>query len=140
MHTQTHPVILPVVVNLEDSIAITQNFVSRTNLASVLYFLKHRADQVSGFGSDDVTCESGRNASEVDPKLQGAQGVYEEFLQRLLVQHPDTTRKILEDLAAKSTESASLGFESNLGKASVWHKLATTEDTDSTSFSFDFLV
>lgn len=38
-----------VVVNLEDSIAVTQNFVSRTNLKQVLQFLKHRPDQVSGF-------------------------------------------------------------------------------------------
>lgn len=31
-----------VVINLEDSIAVTQNYVSRKELASVLYFMKHR--------------------------------------------------------------------------------------------------
>lgn len=38
------------VVNLESSIAVTQNFVSRTNLAKVLRFLRERPEQVSGFG------------------------------------------------------------------------------------------
>lgn len=37
------------VVNLDASIAITQNFVPRSHLASVLSFLEEKADQVSGF-------------------------------------------------------------------------------------------
>ena len=37
------------VVNLEPSIAITQNFVPRSHLQSVLHFLDKKADQVSGF-------------------------------------------------------------------------------------------
>jgi Cupin-like domain len=37
------------VVNLEPAIAITQNFVPRSHLASVADFLKRRAGQVSGF-------------------------------------------------------------------------------------------
>ncbi len=40
------------VVNLEPSIAITQNFVPEAHLTNVLDFLKNRADQVSGFKSD----------------------------------------------------------------------------------------
>lgn len=36
------------VVNLEDSIAITQNYVSDSNLTDVLHFLKTKADQISG--------------------------------------------------------------------------------------------
>jgi ribosomal protein L16 Arg81 hydroxylase len=37
------------VVNLDASIAITQNFVPRSHLPSVLSFLKDKPDQVSGF-------------------------------------------------------------------------------------------
>jgi hypothetical protein len=37
------------VVNLEPSIAVTQNFVPRAHLAAVLAFLKDKPDQVSGF-------------------------------------------------------------------------------------------
>jgi hypothetical protein len=40
------------VVNLEDSIALTQNFVPRQRLASVLHFLRDKSDQVSGFAKD----------------------------------------------------------------------------------------
>ncbi|KAK4244803.1 hypothetical protein C7999DRAFT_16965 [Corynascus novoguineensis] len=37
------------VVNLEDGIALTQNFVPQSHLGGVLSFLKEKADQVSGF-------------------------------------------------------------------------------------------
>jgi hypothetical protein len=40
------------VVNLDASIAITQNFVPRSHLSSVLSFLKDKPDQVSGFNRD----------------------------------------------------------------------------------------
>jgi hypothetical protein len=40
------------VMNLEDSIALTQNFVSDFNLMSVLKFLRFKPDQVSGFKGD----------------------------------------------------------------------------------------
>lgn len=42
------------VVNLDASIAITQNFVPRSHLSSVLSFLKDKPDQVSGFRKDVV--------------------------------------------------------------------------------------
>lgn len=37
------------VINLEDSIAITQNFVGKTELKNVLKFLKSKSEQISGF-------------------------------------------------------------------------------------------
>jgi ribosomal protein L16 Arg81 hydroxylase len=36
-------------VNLETTMAVTQNFVPRKHLSSALDFLKYKADQVSGF-------------------------------------------------------------------------------------------
>ncbi|RMZ92723.1 hypothetical protein DV736_g18, partial [Chaetothyriales sp. CBS 134916] len=39
------------VVNLEPAIAITQNFVPRSSLDSVIHFLRNKADQVSGFAT-----------------------------------------------------------------------------------------
>ena len=43
------------VVNLESSIAITQNFVPKAHLGKVVDFLRNKADQVSGFHSDEKT-------------------------------------------------------------------------------------
>ena len=40
------------VVNLHDSLAITQNFVSVTELPDVLSFMKYTPDQISGFRKD----------------------------------------------------------------------------------------
>ncbi|KAE8257565.1 hypothetical protein A4X13_0g2270 [Tilletia indica] len=37
------------VLNLEECVALTQNFVSPTELPYVLHFLKHKPDQISGF-------------------------------------------------------------------------------------------
>lgn len=62
------------VLNLEDGIALTQNFVPMAHLANVLGFLRDKKDQVSGFGRDDV-----------DDKCKGVEvgGEYELFVKRL---------------------------------------------------------
>lgn len=66
------------VVNLQPSIAITQNFVPRAHLDAALLFLRDKGDQASGF-SKDVE----------DP--------YQLFVQRLREQYPD----LLEEALAK---------------------------------------
>jgi len=40
------------VLNLEEGLALTQNFVPRPRLADVLEFLRDRADQASGFADE----------------------------------------------------------------------------------------
>jgi len=71
------------VVNLDASIAITQNFVPRSHLTNVLAFLKDNiSDQVSGFRKD-VT----------DP--------YGLFVERMQCQHPDLLEQALADLEMK---------------------------------------
>ena len=57
------------VINIEPSIAITQNFVPRGHLANVLDFMKNKPEQVSGFKNDIV-----------DP--------YDTFVTRLREAHP----------------------------------------------------
>jgi hypothetical protein len=67
------------VVNLEDGIALTQNFVPESHLGSVLSFLKDKADQVSGF-KKDIT----------DP--------YSLFVERLRQQRPELLEDALKQL------------------------------------------
>lgn len=70
------------VVNLEDGIALTQNFVPEAHLGGVLSFLRDKADQVSGFRSDII-----------DP--------YGLFVSRLREQRPDLLEEGLRQLAEK---------------------------------------
>jgi hypothetical protein len=71
------------VVNLEASIAITQNFVPRSHLSGVLSFLKDRPDQVSGFRKD-IT----------DP--------YGLFVEQMQLEHPELLEQALAELASKA--------------------------------------
>lgn len=70
------------VVNLEDGIALTQNFVPETHLGGVMSFLKDKADQVSGFESEVA-----------DP--------YGLFISRLKEERPDLLEAGLRQLAEK---------------------------------------
>lgn len=70
------------VVNLSESIAITQNFVPRKHLRSTLDFMKNKADQVSGFRKDIE-----------DP--------YGLFVKRMQETYPDMLEQALLELEAK---------------------------------------
>ncbi|KAI4288539.1 MAG: hypothetical protein L6R35_002190 [Caloplaca aegaea] len=72
------------VVNLEPSIAITQNFVPKAHLANALAFLKDKPEQVSGFRSDIK-----------DP--------YELFVGRLGEKYPELLKEGLARLEALQT-------------------------------------
>jgi hypothetical protein len=71
------------VVNLDASIAITQNFVPRSHLPGVLSFLRDKPDQVSGF-KKDVT----------DP--------YGTFVERMNKEHPELLEQALDELQRKA--------------------------------------
>jgi hypothetical protein len=98
------------VLNLEESIALTQNFVSRTKLSEVLRFLRDCPDQVSGF-KDDVA----------DP--------YGLFVERLRDSHPETLEEGLKELEKKD----------NRGRGR-WEELTkpAQEEEGDTGFSFGF--
>ena len=100
------------VLNLEESIALTQNFVPRKKVCEVLHFLRDSPEQVSGF-KDDVK----------DP--------YGLFVQKLGELHPDILEEGLRELNIKDK-----------GRRGRWEALVKpTEpvDGESTSgFSFGF--
>ncbi|KAI9166969.1 F-box protein [Paramyrothecium foliicola] len=101
------------VVNLENGIALTQNFVPQSPslnlLSEVLSFLRDKADQVSGFRSDIA-----------DP--------YGLFTQRLGEAYPEVLQRGLDILDSKA------------GKKRKWETLVagTTEEEESGGFSFGF--
>jgi len=71
------------VVNLEPSVAITQNFVPRSHLSSVLSFLKDKPGQVSGFRKDVAN-------------------PFSTFVDCMAEQHPDLLGQALEELDSKA--------------------------------------
>ncbi|KAF2674916.1 Clavaminate synthase-like protein [Microthyrium microscopicum] len=75
------------VLNLEESIAITQNFVPRAKLPDVLQFLRDTPDQISGF-KDDI------------------EDAYSLFEDRLKDKHPEILSKALEILDKRSNPRA----------------------------------
>lgn len=98
------------VVNLEDSIALTQNFVPRQRLASVLHFLRDKPEQVSGFSKDVA-----------DP--------YELFVARLRERESQALQEAMPKLEKMSK-----------GPKGKWEELTKTNDgeEDSGGFSFGF--
>lgn len=98
------------VLNLEDSLALTQNFVPEGKLADVLAFLRNQRDQVSGF-RDDV-CET----------------AYELFVERLGESHPDVLSRGLAELERKTK-----------GGRGKWEELTKGEDgSGGSGFCFGF--
>ncbi|KAK4128792.1 Clavaminate synthase-like protein [Parathielavia appendiculata] len=99
------------VVNLEDGIALTENFVPQSQLGSVLSFLKDKSDQVSGF-ERDIT----------DP--------YRLFVERLREERPGLLAEGLRQLAEKKRRwDAVVGDDDSRGEQ---------RQKKSTGFSFGF--
>lgn len=99
------------VLNLEDSLALTQNFVPRKKLPDVLGFLRDQRTEVSGFKED--VCDR----------------AYELFVERLREQHPELLEEGLQELERKGKKGR--------GK---WEELTKggEEEEESGGFSFGF--
>ncbi|KAH6638265.1 hypothetical protein C7974DRAFT_391186 [Boeremia exigua] len=74
------------VLNLDESLALTQNFVPRARVADVLGFLRDQREQVSGF-KEDV-----------------ADRAFELFVERLGEEHPDVLAEGMEKLEKRSKQ------------------------------------
>jgi len=98
------------VVNLEESVALTQNFVPRGKLADVLSFLKEKRDQVSGF-----------NSGVADP--------YEVFVRKLRENEPVALEEALAKLEKRG--------KSGRGRWEEITKVETDHD-EGGGFSFGF--
>lgn len=87
------------VINLEDSIAMTGNFVPHENLFKVLYFFKHKKLQISGFHlknlieSMQIFYNKNRRVLQASTEdLEGVLPVFEKFL------HSQETINLLKNL------------------------------------------
>jgi hypothetical protein len=96
------------VLNLEDSIAITQNFVPERKLADVLRFLRDSPDQISGF-KDDV------------------QDAYGLFVERLKKHDPSLLEETLKGIESKSKSTSA-----------KWKQLTTSADKSPSQNGFSF--
>ncbi|KAI9625951.1 hypothetical protein KEM48_010651 [Puccinia striiformis f. sp. tritici PST-130] len=69
------------VINLESSIAITQNFVSDNELTSVLHFMKHKPDQLSGFKfKNRELTDQASDSDDCLPTMKNLRSIFEEVL------------------------------------------------------------
>lgn len=131
------------VVNLDDCIAITQNYVSTSNLVDCLRFLRDSTDQISGI------------RDRPDEALHPEE-VYDRFITRLKdVIPPDQLNKYIEDSYLPSTLDVNyLKGKSTKRKNLIHHKrdhrkmktsntttadsITSTNDSTSEIFSFGF--
>ena len=95
-------------VNLDESIAITQNFVPRAHLAGVLEFLRDKREQISGF-KKEVT----------DPFVT--------FVECMKMEHPQLLEQGLAELERKTE-----------GRKRKWDLAIGKEDGEENGFSFGF--
>ncbi|KAI2786297.1 hypothetical protein POX_g08680 [Penicillium oxalicum] len=98
------------VVNLESSIAITQNFIPRSHIGAALDFLANKPDQVSGF-------------------RKNVENPYEHFVDGMREAHPELLAQGLEELQKKAD-----------GKKRKWEEIVhgKGEQDEGTSGGFSF--
>lgn len=108
------------VINLEDSVAITQNYVSRSNLQQVIQFLRAMPHSISGIDEDNesVTAEQ---------TLCRQRTFAMEFESAMTAAHPDVMRAVEEKLSAARCARE---------KSRVGHLTRLDASTD--GFKFDF--
>ena len=141
------------VVNLESSLAVTQNFVSPSNLPAVLHFLKHRADQVSGFklaasvGAASCVEQQDQEYRGEEEDETGGGLVYARFCEALKREYPDILIEGLKGLARLEVEQENAKRGSDDKKAgTLWTALTQVRDSEdgsedappAESFSFGF--
>jgi len=99
------------VLNLDFTIALTQNFVGPENLLDVLTFLKTKPDQVSGYKGNDL---------------------YHDFSSKFEESYPGLIKRMESEKKVQN--------ESNAPKIDIWENLKARNSTDNEPFTFQFAI
>lgn len=114
------------VLNLEDGVALTQNFVPPPHLPGVLAFLRDRRDQVSGFMESENEVEAG-----------GME--YELFVEKLREAYPEILEEALLELERRDEKkNRKTRWEELTGKAKVEGVVEEGVQQVDAGFSFGF--
>ncbi|WAQ89319.1 hypothetical protein PtA15_11A6 [Puccinia triticina] len=109
------------VINLEPSIAVTQNFVSDNELNSVLHFMKYKPDQLSGF-KFNVTELTGDSDSDCNPTLSDKprSSIFDKFLAQLIHSQKVSEKTLCETL--DSVEQLEYQRNQNRSRMNLHHQ------------------
>ena len=110
------------VINLDESIAITQNYVSESNLADVLLFLQKTPEQISGVRD--------REGEAVKPDE-----LFDRFTELLRTYHPEIIDRVCELFEMKYSDHSK-----NADMSRLFRKKTKKQQATSTGgvFCFDF--
>ncbi|KAH7108417.1 Clavaminate synthase-like protein [Auriculariales sp. MPI-PUGE-AT-0066] len=130
-----------IVVNLESCVAVTQNFVSETELPAVLRFMRDRPEQVSGFKLDISQEEAD------DDDALAKVDLHARFVEALEREVPDVLARALARMQGESCNghksSNALREPAADSRDSLWtslrvQKLKDEKPTSASAFSFGF--
>jgi hypothetical protein len=110
------------VINLEDSVALTQNYVSRSNLTKVIQFLRTMKTSISGVNED----AEGVNMGMINKRREG---FADEFVNAMRIVHSQVTQA-----AEKAIDEATVARRNKRAREVKVQML----DDDSEGFSFSF--
>jgi hypothetical protein len=114
-------------LNLELSVAVTHNFVSKANLGSVVTFLRDRKEEVA-----PATVASRAREDGFHRKPISADGLHHDFLAALATKRPDLAPLVAEAAASpgRSRSGTGRGALSAMAGAFSRHRRDTTNTGD----------
>lgn len=92
------------VINLEDSVAVTQNYVSRTNLLEVLKFLRAMKSSISGINEDALNA----NQEETERRREG---LASQFSARMTAAFPEWMQEVMQRYEEEKKEKEKQHFK-----------------------------
>lgn len=90
-----------IVINLEDSVALTQNYVSRTNLSRVIQFLRNMKSSISGIDEDADHNASGSGMMQVEHRREHLAESFVSSMRQQYPEHLKTAEKEISECAER---------------------------------------